>query len=193
MKRGHARNIGEGRHIPEVVDTVRVLDHALLVVRTAAVRPLLIPPRLDVLPLRLPLERAPHLVEALLRGPPAARPPEVPARLPGTLLITVAHHTIPIQRGLRTRAPDERVQPPGVPLAFRGERVVHGYGFGGGTGVRVGCEDAGDFVQEDAADAERAAPRVVTMDAPGDALRAEGEAALVDLLRERACACADES
>lgn len=53
-------------------------------------------------------------------------------------------------------------------------------------------EDARDLVQEDAADAEGAAPWVMTMDAPRDALRAEGEAALVDLLREWAWVCAGE-
>ncbi len=187
MEREHARDVGEGRHVAEVVDAVGVLGDAVLVVHGAAVRPLVVAARLEVLPLGLGLEGAAHLVEALLRGPAAARPPEVPAGLPGARLVAVAQHAVPVRGGVCAGPADERVQPPGVALAFWGERVVHGHGGGGGVGVGVGGEDAGDFVEEDAADAEGAAPGVVAVDAAGDALGAEGEAALVDLLRERAC------
>lgn len=50
----------------------------------------------------------------------------------------------------------------------------------------VMCEDAGDLMREDAAEADGAAPGVVTVQAAGDTLGAVCETSFVDLWRELA-------
>ena len=53
---------------------------------------------------------------------------------------------------------------------------------------RVVCgQDASDLMREDTAEANGAAPWVVSVDAAGDALRTESKATLVDLRGEHAC------
>ena len=91
-------------------------------------------------------------------------------------------------------------QPAVVPLTFWGKGVVQGRsldllldlynGIAAGDllhSSRVVCgQDASDLMREDTAEANGAAPWVVSVNAAGDALRTEGEATLVDLWGEYA-------